>query len=525
MTRISRRSFTALALSLATIAIIGVTAYAFRGSLAHVPLLGRLFATTGDGRLAMPMPAVTPGRQEDSPETASEQPRGDVHIDPQRQQLIGVRLATVERAPLTAVLRTTGVVRYDETRVTDINVKLDGWIRELYVDYTGQPVAKGQRLFAFYSPDLLATGNEYLLALKTREQMQTSQVGDARDYADRLVEAARQRLALWDIPPDQIASIETTRQPLTTVTFPSPASGYVVEKQALQGMHVTPGQMLYKLADLSVVWVEAAVYERDLTSVRVGQRATVTLDAYHGESFDGRAIYVYPFVEEDTRTVKVRFRFANPRGRLKPGMFANVQLEAAGGIGLTVPSDAVLDSGTQQTVFVARGEGTFTPRAVKTGLRLGDRTEILSGVKEGEQIATRATFFLDSESQLRAGLQNYEASSGTGAATAVSGPALDITFRSQPDPPKTGETTFEVTVKDPVKGLITDAEVSVTLFMPAMPTMNMPAMRNETKLPHTGNGVYRGAGQLMIPGRWEATVTVTRDGQRLGSKQFPVVAR
>lgn len=524
----TRRSRLLLSASISVVAAlaIAVTVYAFRDYLARVPGVGRLVARSeGHDTMQMPAPTSTPAPPPGAPATPTEPPRGDVQIDPQRQQLIGVRVAPVERTPLSTALRTTGVVRYDETRLTDVNVKLDGWIRELYVDYTGQLVTKGQRLFAFYSPDLLTAANEFLLALKSRDQMQTSQVGDAREYADRILEGARQRLVLWDIPADQIATMEQTRQPLTTVTFPSPATGYVVEKQALQGMHVTPGQILYKLADLSNVWVEADVYEQEMSSMRAGQRATVTLDAYPDESFNGRAIYIYPFVEENTRTIKVRFEFPNSRGRLRPGMFANVELQATGGTGLSVPANAVLDSGIQKTVFVAQGDGVFTPRTVKVGRHLGDRIQILGGVKEGEQVATSATFFLDSESQLRAGLQNYERPPTSAAAPAPAGPGLEIAFRPQPDPPRIGDSTFEVTVKDPAKGPVTDADVSVTLFMPAMPTMNMPAMRNETKLTHAGNGVYRGPGQMLMAGRWEATVTVTRSGQRIGSKQFAVTAR
>src|SRR5688572_17422659 len=206
--------------------------------------------------------------------------RADVFIDPQRQQLIGVRLATVTHDAIAGVVRTTGVVRYDETRLTDVNVKLEGWIRDLRVDYTGQLVRRGQPLFTLYSPDLLTTQNEYLLALKSRDQMQTSQVADAREYANRLVEAARQRLSLWDLSPEQLAELERTRQPVEAVTFTSPASGFVLEKTAIQGMHVTPGQTLYKLADLASVWVEADIYEQDIARLRTGQRAIVTLDAY-----------------------------------------------------------------------------------------------------------------------------------------------------------------------------------------------------------------------------------------------------
>jgi membrane fusion protein, copper/silver efflux system len=450
--------------------------------------------------------------------------RGDVSIDPQRQQLIGVRLAPVTREPITRSVRTTGVVRYDETRMADINVKLDGWIRDLYVDYTGQLIQKGQPLFTLYSPDLLATQNEYLLALRTREQMQGSQLADAREYADRLVEASRQRLTLWDLPPEEIAALEQTRRPRDAITFRAAVTGYVLEKQALKGMRVMPGQTLYKVADLSVVWVEADVYEQEMPLARVGQAATVTMDAYPGESFTGRAIYIYPFVEENTRTVKVRFRLANPRGRLKPGMYANVEMQGTFAAGLTVPADALLDSGTQQVVFVAQGEGRFTPRPVKVGRRFGARTEILTGVKEGEQVAVGANFFLDSESQLRAGLQNYQAPPGAQAA-ASTGPALTITFRPVTDPPKTGENVFEVTVKDPTGKPVTDADVSVQLLMPAMPAMNMPAMRNETRLTHAGGGVYRGPGQVLMAGRWDVTVTVSKDGRRIGSGPFALVAK
>jgi hypothetical protein len=206
-------------------------------------------------------------------------------------------------------------------------------------------------------------------------------------------------------------------------------------------------------------------------------------------------------------------------------MYANLDIRAPGAAGLTVPADAVLDSGSEQVVFVAQGDGYFTPRVVKVGARLGDSIEIVDGLKEGEQVATGATFFLDSESQLRAGLQNYEAAPSVQGGAPSTGPALDISFRSQPDPPKSGESLFEVAIKDPAGQPVTDVEVAVQLFMPAMPTMNMPAMRNETKLPHVAGGIYRGAGQVMMAGRWDVTVTVGKGGQQIGRKQLAIVAR
>ena len=514
-----RRVLLASAAVLAVLVVLAVAVYAIRYRSGQKP------AAQGEAPGQQPMAGMpTGGALPKASEPATTQ-RGDVTIDPRRQQLIGVRTAPVTREAMQHALRTVGTVRYDETSLVDVNLRLEGWIRDLYVDYTGQPIQKGQPLFTLYSPDLLATQQEYLLALKTRDQMQASVIPEARDRAEQLVASARQRLALWSLPDEELRALEEKRQATEVVVFRSPASGFVIEKQALQGMHVMPGQTLYKVANLSVVWVEADVYEQEMALARVGQRAKVTLDAYPGESFDGRAIYIYPFVEENTRTVKVRFQFANPRGRLKPGMYANVEMQGTEAMGVTVPANALLDSGTDKVVFVAEGDGYFTPRPVKVGRNLGDRIQILEGVKEGEQVATGATFFLDSESQLRAGLQNYEAPKGGQGGPPTGGPTLDIVFRTQPDPPKTGESVFEVAVKDAAGQPVTDAEVSVQLFMPAMPTMNMPAMRNETKLPHVGGGVYRGAGQVMMAGRWEATVTVAKGGQQMGRKQLAVVAR
>jgi Cu(I)/Ag(I) efflux system membrane fusion protein len=465
-----------------------------------------------------------PPTQQKPSEPPPSTPRGEVTIDSRRQQLIGVSTVPVTRASLEQAIRAAGTVRYDETRQADINVKVEGWIRDLYVDYTGQPIQRGQRLFTIYSPDLLNTQNEYLLALKTREQVQQSTIPDARERADQLVAAARQRLTLWDLSPDDLRALDEKRQAQDAVEYRSPVSGFVVEKQVVKGLHVMPGQSLYKVADLSTVWIEADVYETELTGVRVGDTATVTVDAYPDERFTGRAIYIYPYLDEKTRTNKVRFAFANRGGRLKPGMYANVELHGRGAAGLVVPTNAVLDSGTEQIVFVAQGDGVFEPRKVKIGRRLGDTTQIAEGLKEGDQVATGATFFLDSESQLRAALQGYEASD-TPAGTAPAAAGTEITFRTVPDPPKTGDNQLEATVKDASGKPIDAADVTVQFFMPAMPTMNMPAMRSEAKLAPAGGGVYRGVGQVMMAGRWNASVSVKQGGREIGQKKVIVSAK
>ena len=250
-------------------------------------------------------------------------PRGDVALDLRRRQLIGVRTVKATRRDLSGVIRAAGTVRADESRVVDVNVKLDGWIRDLAADFTGRFVRQGDPLLTLYSPDLLATEREYLLALDARDQLQGSVMPDAKPRADALAAAARQRLALWDLPADDLRDLEATRRPKDAWTLRASSSGVVVDKSVVKGAHVTAGQTLFKIADLSVVWVEAEVHAPDLSQVSLGARATVILEAYPDERTTGRVIYLSPYVDEQTRTSTVRYEFANPRGRLKPGMFAD----------------------------------------------------------------------------------------------------------------------------------------------------------------------------------------------------------
>jgi len=492
------------------------------GWSAVVDHIASLFRSDAPPAAATPVTAGAPPAA--APTGPAATPRVPVTLDARRQQLIGVRTTRAVRVDMTPEVRASGTVRADESRLTEVNVKADGWIRGLRANFTGRPVSQGETLFTLYSPDLIATQEEYLLALRGQTQAIAGQVPELRDYSTRLVEAARERLRRWDMAEEAIQELEQRGAAFETIAVRSPASGVIVDKTAVEGMHVTPGQTLFRIADLSSVWVEADVYERDMAAVRVGQAGAVTLDAYPDQRFAGGVTYIYPFVDEQTRTMKVRFQLPNPRGLLKPGMYANVQLATPAASVLSVPADAVLDSGTEQVVFVALGNGYFEPRRVRTGRRVDAMVAIVEGLKEGEEVATGATFFLDSESQLRAAVRGFEAPPGT-PAPAAPGQDIDITFRPQPDPPRTGDTTLEVSVRDASGMPITDAEVSVTFFMAAMPTMNMPAMRNAAALQHVGGGVYRGTGQVMMAGRWDVTVTVMRGGQRLGSRQLSMVAR
>ena len=507
---------------------LAAAAYLLREQLADTPsvvtVMNRL-GWSGPSADADEMPGAMPAAMPLTPESSVVgSRRAEVQIDPRRQQLIGVRTELVARQVVTKPIRAVGTVRYDETRLADVNVKVAGWIEELYVDSTGQLIEAGQPLFTIYSPELLTTQQEYLIALESRAQIRESQLLDARVYADRLVDAARQRLVLWDLPPDEIQALEDRGETQRTMLFRAPVGGFVIDKHLVRGQHVTPGMSLYTVADLSAVWVEADLYEEEIPLVREGALASVTLDAYPGEHFQGRVTYVYPYVEERTRTGRVRLAFPNPRGRLKPGMYANVALDVVLGEGVVVPTNAVLDSGEQQHVFVALGDGYFEPRPVVVGQRLGETIQILEGLEGGEMVATSATFFIDSESQLRAALQGFEPVPRPDEG-GVARERLEITFRSQPDPPRSGANAFEVAVLNPEGQPVTDAEVSVVFYMAPMPTMNMPAMQTDASLTHQGNGIYRGDGEVAMAGRWDVTVLVSRGGQRLGSRTLTVVAR
>jgi RND family efflux transporter MFP subunit len=503
----------------AVLAIGGLVAFAIVGVYGY-----RRYMAAHDLVVIAAPPANATADMNASPTHESTAPlRGPITIDPRRQQLIGVRVVPVSREVIGSLIRATGNVTYDETKQQDVNIKVEGWIRQLFVDATGQPVIQGQQLFSLYSPDLLNAQREYVLALTTRDQMKDSPVPDVHQRADAMVTAARQRLTLRDVSDDDIRALETSRQASDSIVFRSPATGVVVEKRAVAGMHVMPGDSLYKVAGLDDVWVDADVYEADIASVRPGVAATVTLDAYPGEAFPARIVYIYPYLDEKTRTNTVRLELTNGSGRLKPGMYAHVDMKITNGTGLVVPTDAVLDSGTEQLVFVSEGDGVFRPRRVKAGRRLDEKTEIVDGLRDGDLVATGATFFLDSESQLRASLQSYEPTAMVAMPAAGATP-LDIALHIQPDPPKMGDNQLEVVVRDGGKPL-DGADVRVQFFMPAMPTMSMPAMHSEATLTPAGGGTYRGAGHILMSGKWDTTVTVSKAGQKLGSRQVAVVTQ
>jgi len=325
-----------------------------------------------------------------------------VKIPLERRQEIGVTTAKVERRSIGGAIETNGVVAEDEGRVRAVNAKFSGYIEKLCVDRTGQPVRQRQPLLSIYSPDLVATEREYLLALENARRVSGSSSSETASDARALVEATRQRLRLWDIPDADIDRIERSGQVSKDLTLTSPVSGVVLKKDVLPGLAITAGMPLYTIADLSTVWVLADVYQSEMTAVSESNPAQVSASFLPGETFRGHVDFIYPFLSEETRTVKVRVVLPNPKALLKPGMFVRVSLAGKGREAISVPRSALIPTGERQIVFVEQSPGVFAPREVKTGLQGKDFVEILSGLSAGETVVTSANFLIDSESRIGA---------------------------------------------------------------------------------------------------------------------------
>jgi membrane fusion protein, copper/silver efflux system len=371
-------------------------------------------AHTGHGDHAdHPQPAPRPGvREADAhAEHAAPAPATDqeMQLSPRRLQSIGVRFEPVGRRALDRQIRTTGHVEIDERRLARVTLKVQGWVEQLHVNATGEQVRQGQPLLTLYSPDLLVTQEEHLLALESARTIGESAVPEVAGRADALVEATRRRLRLWDISDAQVRELERTREAQRTLTIPAPIGGTVINRAVFQGAQVMPGEELYTIADLSRVWVLADIYEHDLPFVRVGQEADITLAYEPGVNRRGRMTFIYPTVTPETRTARVRFEVPNPEGQLKPGMFVHVDLAVPVGTRLAVPRDAVMDTGMRQLVFLHLGEGRIAWRDIRTGARVGEWIEVLAGLDEGEHIVTSPAFLIDSESRLGAAVAGLHA--------------------------------------------------------------------------------------------------------------------
>lgn len=334
---------------------------------------------------------------------------GTITIDPVTVQNMGVRTEMVQQMDFTRNIRTVGKIEYDEENLYTVTTKISGWIEKLYVDYEGKLVQKGEPLLEIYSPELVTTQEEYLLALNTQEMVSQSSIKSIREGGESLLESTRKRLLYWDVPRSEIDKLEKTGVVKKTVLLNSPAKGMVVHKNAVDGMHIKEGMDLYHIADLSTVWVHASIYDNEVPWVEEGQKAEMELSYLPDKTYTGKVDYVYPYLREKARDVHVRLAFSNPNLELKPGMYVNVQLQ--GRIikdAIVVPSEAVIRSGERNIVFVVRGEGKFEPREIKIGEEGGEDNNylrVLSGLLEGEKVVTSAQFLLDSESRLQEAIQ------------------------------------------------------------------------------------------------------------------------
>lgn len=365
--------------------------------------IAALIGATGLGgtSLAADVPGMAMPAAVEKPASATTS-RGlaEVQIGPDIQQRIGVALGAVEHTPLTMTIRSVGIVRANETRIAHIHLKTDGWVEKLFVGYTGQTVKAGEPMLSIYSPAFFAAQREFLAALRSAGAAGTGAAADQQI----MVEVARRRLELWDVPKDAIDALEKTGRPSKSLILRSPISGTVLEKKAFEGQYVMSQGELYVVADLSTVWVQGKLFEYELEHVKIGMPATVTLAALGSRPLTGKIVFADPTVDETSRSVRVRIELSNPDGVLKPGMFGRITVSHDMGSGLTVPMSAVLRSGERDVAFVAVDSDRFVPVPVKISpLRFGDRYQVLEGLSAGDRVVTSANFLIDSESRLRAG--------------------------------------------------------------------------------------------------------------------------
>lgn len=352
-------------------------------------------------------------------------PMGTIRVSPEKQQLIGVKFGEVTPGAGVHSFRAVGKVTMDETRFSKVQTRIEGWIEKVYVDFTGKLVEKGQPLLTMYSPEMLASQQEYLLAMRSREIMKDSPLASSQQHSDSLLAASRKRLELFSLSEAQIEEITRTRKPLTDITIYSPISGYIMLRNAFPKQRITPETELYTVVDLSKVWIMADVFESEASMIRVGMPARVSVSYGIGRKINGRVSYIQPEVDPTTRTLKVRIEADNPNLTLKPDMFVDVEFSASMAARMTVPAEAVLDTGLRRTVFVDRGDGYLEPRQVEIGERIGDRIEITKGLTSNERIVVSGNFLIDSESQLKssaAGMSGHQ-HGGSTSKPAASTPA------------------------------------------------------------------------------------------------------
>ena len=489
-----------------------------------------------------PGPVVARGPQssQESPATpaapatnADDSALTPIQLSPRRMQEIGVTTALAEMKEVSDELQVPGSVAMDEQRLSYVQTRFPGWIRNVYANATYQFVKKGQKLFTIYSPDLVASEQEYLLARQNQNTTSAHMHGTPAEEGNWLLQAATERLRRYDIPESEISQLEKSGTASHEIAVDSPTSGYIIERNALPNAYVQPETKLYTIADLSTVWVYANVFQTAVGRLKPGDHAQVSVDAYPGRKFAARVDQILPDVDMTTRTVRVRLVLSNPGLLLKPGMYVSVNIAAPLGKQLVIPASGVLQAGTRQIAFLDRGEGQLEPRVIETGPRFNDSVVVLKGLQPGDRIVSSANFLVDSEAQLQASMGGFAPAQPEAASPAQSGasapaqaPAekVQITFRTNPDPPQKGQNTVIVQLTGADGKPVTGAQATVTFFMPAMPAMGMAAMHASATLADRGNGNYEAPLKLDSGGTYQVTITAKRNGQTIGTKQMSVSA-
>jgi RND family efflux transporter MFP subunit len=516
--------------SLFWIVVLAVVAgvWAYRSHQAKQPTAMQAPMSGDMQPVASGPPAAANEPKSSMPGTNMDAPLVPVQLTPERMQSIGLQTGTVEYKQLNDDIRATATVDIDERLLSYVQVRFPGYIRKVFANATYQYVRKGDPLFTIYSPDLVATQQEYLLARQNQKILSASTVDGVASGAESLSAAAEQRLEQWEVPQNEIATLKETGKPVTDLTINSPVEGYVIERNALPNMYAEPSTRLYTVADLSHVWVYAQVFQDDIGRIRPGDTAQIIVDAYPGRTFSGQIEGILPQVDMATRTVRVRLVMANPGLKLKPGMFVNVDLKTSLGRQLVVPASAVFQSGTRQLVFLNHGNGSLEPKEITVGPRVGDDFVVLSGLNAHQSIVTSASFLIDSESQLQASAGSFvPPPPGAGTNTSpTNAPAaqVNIDFTTDPNPPQKGSNVFRVKLTSADGAPTTGAEVTVSFYMAGMPAMGMAAMTTTTRLTDKGNGMYEGSGPLGSGGTWRVTISAQKNGQLIATKQLRVNA-
>jgi membrane fusion protein, copper/silver efflux system len=474
-----------------------------------------------DGAVA---PAIAPNSAAAPVDTSGPQSGATIQLTPDEITAAGVQVAAVRTERLKTDIEAFGRVEQPEAQLAIISARIGGRIDRLYVQFTGEKVRRGQAVAELYSPEVATATEEYHLAVENRSHLSRSDDADARLQADALVTASQRKLELWGVHDTKPAAASG----IPHVTLYANASGTVVERKATQGQYVNAGEALFTVADLSQVWIKAEVYEAQLPQVRPGQVVEIYSEALPNQILRGRVDFIEPAANPQTRTVPVHVHVANPGMRLVPGMFVRANLlSSAARDSLVVPRSAVIDTGTRKIVYVAKNDGVYEAREVELGTPSEDFFPVSSGVKMGDKVVVNGNFLIDSQTRLTASAggqfggaeqfadKGHDSQTQAGAVSAV--PAAKLSLSIVPDPPNGGaENMFHAELRDAGGKPIPGAQVTVTLIMPAMPSMSMPEMRNSFDLPETG-GMYMGKGNILSGGSWNVVATARKDGKTLAT--------